>query len=107
MARSRREPSGGAARAVRGSLLHCIVGDLGPDVRTGSAGHRVLAGRAGTAAALGVGAGGIGQDLMYSLEWRDFASVFSILCLLIVVVLIFDQTSVLVRRYLRSLRGEC
>jgi phosphonate transport system permease protein len=52
-----------------------------------------------------VGAGGIGQDLMYSLEWRDFASVFSILCLLIVVVLIFDQTSVLVRRYLRSLRG--
>lgn len=52
-----------------------------------------------------VGAGGIGQDLLYSIEWRDFATVFSILLLLICVVFVFDQISAYVRRYYKRLRG--
>ncbi len=52
-----------------------------------------------------VGAGGIGQDLMYAIEWRDFATVFGILILLIGVVLIFDLISAVTRTQLKKKRG--
>jgi phosphonate transport system permease protein len=52
-----------------------------------------------------VGAGGLGQDLMYAIEWRDYATVFSILVLLILVVLFFDQLSRWTRERIKILRG--
>lgn len=52
-----------------------------------------------------VGAGGIGQDMMYALEWRDFATVFAILILMITVVVIFDWVSLRVRKNYKKLRG--
>jgi phosphonate transport system permease protein len=52
-----------------------------------------------------VGAGGIGQDLMASLEWRDFPTLTAILGLILAAVLVFDQISVQVRRYLRKELG--
>jgi phosphonate transport system permease protein len=52
-----------------------------------------------------VGAGGIGQDLVQSLEWRDFPSVFAILVLILSVVLIFDFASSLIRKRFVDLRN--
>jgi phosphonate transport system permease protein len=52
-----------------------------------------------------VGAGGIGQDLMYAIEWRKYETVFAILVLLIIVVLIFDQLSHFVRLQIKKKRG--
>ena len=52
-----------------------------------------------------VGAGGIGQDLIYSIEWRDFPTVFSILFLFITIVFIFDTISQKIRSYYGLLRG--
>jgi phosphonate transport system permease protein len=52
-----------------------------------------------------VGAGGLGQDLMYFIEWRDFSSVFAILLLLISVVLSFDQISKFIRLEIKKRRG--
>ena len=52
-----------------------------------------------------VGAGGIGQDLVYSIEWRNFPAVFVILLLLTVTVIVFDQISALVRSHFRRAKG--
>lgn len=52
-----------------------------------------------------VGAGGIGQDLIYSIEWRDYPTVFSILILLISVVFVFDFISAWTREHIKKLRG--
>ncbi len=52
-----------------------------------------------------VGAGGIGQDLMYSIEWRDYPTVFAILVLLVGTVFIFDQISRVVRSEIKKYRG--
>jgi phosphonate transport system permease protein len=52
-----------------------------------------------------VGAGGIGQDLIYAVEWRDHTRVFAILILLISTVILFDLLSVGIRKQLRKLRG--
>jgi phosphonate transport system permease protein len=52
-----------------------------------------------------VGAGGLGQDLMYYIEWREYSSVFAILLLFVSVVLIFDQVSRLTREQIKKRRG--
>jgi phosphonate transport system permease protein len=52
-----------------------------------------------------VGAGGVGQDLMYALEWRDFPTVFAILLYLVALVVALDRVSSWVRRRFKTLRG--
>lgn len=52
-----------------------------------------------------VGAGGIGQDLMYYFEWRDFSSAAAGLLLILVVVVALDSISELWRRRLTRDRG--
>lgn len=53
-----------------------------------------------------VGAGGIGQDLVYAIEWRDFATVISILVVMLVVVLFFDSLSHYIRTKYKKLRTQ-
>lgn len=52
-----------------------------------------------------VGAGGIGQDLMYYIEWRDFTSAAAGLAMILVVVVILDAFSEIWRRRLVKDRG--
>jgi phosphonate transport system permease protein len=52
-----------------------------------------------------VGAGGIGQDLMYYIEWRDFTSAAAGLAMILVVVVFLDSISELWRRRLVKDRG--
>lgn len=52
-----------------------------------------------------VGAGGIGQDLMYYFEWREFPAALAGLLLLLGVVVVLDAVSERVRRVLGTQRG--
>lgn len=52
-----------------------------------------------------VGAGGIGQDLMYYFEWRDFSSAAAGLLLILVIVVVLDTVSEIWRRRLTKQRG--
>jgi phosphonate transport system permease protein len=52
-----------------------------------------------------VGAGGIGQDLMYYIEWRDFTSAAAGLAMILVVVVFLDSSSEYWRRRLVKDRG--
>ncbi|TVS15209.1 MAG: phosphonate ABC transporter, permease protein PhnE [Planctomycetaceae bacterium] len=59
-----------------------------------------------SASVLGVvGAGGIGQDLMYYIEWRDFTSAAAGLAMILVVVVFLDSMSEWWRRRLVKDRG--
>jgi phosphonate transport system permease protein len=51
-----------------------------------------------------VGAGGIGQELMYALEWRRFEYAGIIILLMICCVLFFDFLSYSVRKKMRKNR---
>jgi phosphonate transport system permease protein len=53
-----------------------------------------------------VGAGGIGQDLVYAIEWRDFTTVMSILIIMLAVVLLFDSLSHYARSKYKKLRTQ-
>jgi phosphonate transport system permease protein len=52
-----------------------------------------------------VGAGGIGQDLMYYIEWRYFPAAFAGLLLLLGVVVVLDLISQWLRHKLSALQG--
>jgi len=52
-----------------------------------------------------VGAGGIGQDLMYYIEWRNFPAAIAGLLLILVVVVLLDAASQRWRARLASARG--
>lgn len=53
-----------------------------------------------------VGAGGIGQDLMYYIEWRQFPSAAAGLLLLLVIVVGLDTISERLRKQLAAQRGQ-
>ncbi len=53
-----------------------------------------------------VGAGGIGQDLMYHFEWREFDAAFAGLAMILVVVIALDLISQWWRRSLTKQRGS-
>jgi phosphonate transport system permease protein len=52
-----------------------------------------------------VGAGGIGQDLMYYIEWRQFPAAAAGLLMLLVIVVALDSVSQAYRRKLTRQRG--
>lgn len=52
-----------------------------------------------------VGAGGIGQELMYALEWRRFDHAGIILIILLSIIYVTDQISERFRNYLKAKRG--
>lgn len=52
-----------------------------------------------------VGAGGIGQDLMYYIEWRDFPPAAAGLAMILVIVIALDSISEVWRRRLARQRG--
>jgi phosphonate transport system permease protein len=52
-----------------------------------------------------VGAGGIGQDLMYYIEWRNFPAAFAGLGLILAVVVVLDAMSGVLRRRIATQRG--
>jgi phosphonate transport system permease protein len=52
-----------------------------------------------------VGAGGIGQELMYALEWRRFDHAGIILILLLSIIFATDQISERLRNFLKNKRG--
>ncbi|MFZ4403384.1 MAG: phosphonate ABC transporter, permease protein PhnE [Pseudobdellovibrionaceae bacterium] len=53
-----------------------------------------------------VGAGGIGQELMYNLEWRRFSEAGIILAIMVLVIFFADKASDFVRRKLLVDRGN-
>lgn len=53
-----------------------------------------------------VGAGGIGQDLMYYLEWRRFSEAGLILLIMISIIYVADIVSNLLRKRLLQDRGN-
>jgi phosphonate transport system permease protein len=53
-----------------------------------------------------VGAGGIGQDLMYAIEWRNFPQAGIIIILLLAIVLFADYLSEKARQHLRKSRNH-
>jgi ABC-type phosphate/phosphonate transport system permease subunit len=52
-----------------------------------------------------VGAGGIGQDLMYYIEWRQFPAAAAGLLMLLGIVVLLDTISQMWRRRLTRQRG--
>ena len=53
-----------------------------------------------------VGAGGIGQDLMYYMEWRQFPAATAGLTLLLIIVVGLDTLSERLRKRLAQQRGR-
>lgn len=100
--------AGAALRALGASRLHVFTQAVFPAARPVlvAACLFVFEYNIRSASILGVvGAGGIGQDLMYYIEWRDFTSAAAGLAMILVVVVVLDACSELWRRRLVKDRG--
>lgn len=98
-----------ALRALGGSPLQTFLWAVFPAARPALIGSClfVLEYNVRGASVLGVvGAGGIGQDLMYYFEWRQFPEAAAGLLMILVVVIGLDALSQWWRRHLTRQRGE-